>query len=382
MAGLQPRILSATNMKMFMQCLLKFWFNYIKKEKSLDDSIHLRFGSAVHKAMENLGKRLLAGEPLTAELCEEIAQTIPSLAAQYRISDPKMITEAQGFVRDRLYKHNPNYRIISTEMNMLKANLTTDRGVPLTGVIDLLMEMDPNTAVVLDYKTSRMADSVESAKSDIQLSLYSYMIHKLYPQYNHVWLVLDFLRSEPVISERDEIEMNNFEVWLNELWATMGRMTEKDVVPTINGYCPWCGYKHLCHEYASLFSDKVTLTPVIGITSPDEFTGAYIKAKALEKIIANRITELKEWSDRRVAYDGTVKFEDNTHIVSWGQGTRKYYDPTKVLPHLPMDELPKLVNLKNKELEEFSGRRPDLKPIIERAMRTSPSAPRLTTRAK
>lgn len=382
MAGLQPRILSATNIKMFMQCLLKYWFNYIKKEKSLDDSIHLRFGSMVHKAMENLVQRMQAGEPLTVELCESIAQTMPTLAAQYRIADPNLIKEAQGFVRDRLYKHNPNYKIISTEMNFISKKVTTNKGVPLTGIIDLLMEMDSSTAIVLDYKTSRMADTVESAKSDVQLSLYSYVVHKLYPQYNHVWLVLDFLRSEPVVSERDASELDSFEIWLNELWATMGRMTEKDVTATINGYCPWCGFKHLCHEYAQIFKKEVELTPVMGLSSEAEFTTEYIKTKALEKIISNRIQELKDWSDRKVAYDGTVKFENDTHSISWGQGTRKYYDTAKIIPYIPLEELPRMVNIKNKDLEEFSGRRPDLKPIIEQALRVSPSAPRLTMRAK
>jgi len=369
-------------MKMYLQCLLKYWFQYIKKEKSLDDSIHLRFGTAVHSAMEHLGKRLQAGEPLTEQLCEEIAQTIPELAAKHRISDPNMIDEAQKFVRSRLYKHNPNYKIISTELNFLKNKLTTNKGVPFTGVIDLIMEIDPETAIVLDYKTSRMADSVDTARGDIQLSLYDYAVRKMYPQYKHVWLVLEFLRSDPVISERDETERHNFEIWLNELWATMGRLSDKDVAPTINGYCPWCGYKHLCHEYASVFDEQVQLPPVMDITNGAEFATEYAKAKALEKIADNRITELKAWSDRKVAYDGTVQFENDKYIVSWGQGKRTYYEPSKVLPYLPPEDLPSLVTLKNGALEEFSGRRPDLKPIIERAARSAPSAPRLTVRNK
>jgi RecB family exonuclease len=382
MAGLQPYNLSATNIKMFVQCLLKYWFQYIKKEKGLEDSIQLRFGSTVHAAMEELGKRLQAGEPLTAELCEEVAQNVPKHAAENQIGDTELIKEGQQFVRDRLFRHNPNYRVVATEQNFMKRNLTTNTGVPLTGVIDLLLEMAPTTGLVLDYKTSRRADSIAEAKTDVQLSMYDLMISKVYPQYTYVWLVLDFLRSEPVISERSLVERQNFEAWLNQLWIKMGGMKEKDVYPSINEYCPWCKFKHLCTAYEDVLKKDLTVKPIMAIVTPEEFTQEWKLAKALEKIAAGRIDELKNWADSRVANEGVVKFEDDKTIVSWGQSSRKFYDSSKLVGHLPVGDLPRLINFKNAELENYANSRPDLKPVIERAARTTPGAPRLTTRNK
>lgn len=382
MAGLQPYNLSATNIKMFVQCLLKYWYQYVKREKGLEDSVQLRFGSAVHAALEEFGKRLQAGEPLTAQLCEEVALNFPKYAAENQVIDTELIKEGQQFIRDRIYKHNPTYRVVATEQNFMKKNLTTNTGVPLTGVIDLLMEMDPTTGLVVDYKTSRKADSIEEAKTDVQLSMYDLILSKTYPQYTHVWLVLDFLRSEAVISERTPVERANFEAWLNQLWVTMGSMSEKDVKPSINEYCPWCKYKHICKEYEALLKDDLHIKPIMAITTPEEFAAEWKFAKALEKVASGRIDELKNWADVKVAHDGIVKFEDKNTIVSWGQSSRKFYDPSKLIGHLPSTDLPRLINFKNQALEDYANTRPDLKPVIERAVRSTPGAPRLTMRNK
>lgn len=342
----------------------------------------LRFGTTVHSALEELGRRLHSGEPLTVELCEEVAQMVPAFAAQNQIDDAELIKEGQQFVRERYYKHNPEYKVVKTELSFFKMKLTTDQGVPLNGVIDLLMQMDPTTAIVLDYKTSRKADTVAEAKVDIQLSMYDYMISKLYPQYTHIWLVLDFLRSESVISDRTIEERKNFESWLNGLWVTMGNMTEKDVVASVNEYCPWCKYRHMCHEYESLLKDDLKLKPMMVITDPAEFAAEWRLAKVLERAAEGRLHELKSWADKKVAMEGLVQFEDDKSIVSWGQGSRKFYDPNALVGHIPSTDLARLISFKNKDLENYSHTRPDLRPLIERASRTSPGAPRITMRNK
>ena len=307
---------------------------------------------------------------------------MPAYAAQEQIDNAELIKEGQQFIRGRLYKHNPNYRVISTELSFFKMKMTTAKGTPLNGVIDLLLEMDPTTAIVLDYKTSRKADTVAEAKVDVQLSMYDLLISKVYPQYKHIWLALDFLRSETVISDRTLEERQNFEIWLDALWHKMGQMTGADVKANVNEYCPWCQYRKVCKEYEALFKEPLTLKPTMAITDGAEFAEEWKLAKTLEKAAKGRIEELKSWADKKVAMDGTCQFEDDKTIVSWGQGSRKFYDPNALAQHIPASDLPRLVNFKNKDLEDYSHTRPDLRPVIERAARTSPGAPRITMRNK
>jgi RecB family exonuclease len=364
------------------QCTLKYWYRYKAREKAIVDSVPLRFGSAVHKSLDELGKRLMTGEPLTAELCEEFAQDFVKKAATYRISDPTLIKEGQDFIRARLFKHNPNYRVVATEMNYRK-KFTTQRGTPITGIIDLVLEAAPDTAIIVDYKTSRLAKTYAECKTDTQLSMYDLLTSKAYPQYQKIWLALDFVRSEIVITDRTLEERANFEMWLDSMWDALGDMTEKDVKPTINEYCGWCEYKHLCPGYKSALEAEIEIIPAASISEDTVFTKEWKNAKALEKIAKNRVAELKQWANARVNMEGMSKFDGDDATVSWSQSKRTFYDVASLVPHIPSEDLPRLVSISNGSIESYvHNERPDLKPILNQAARTTPASPRITMRKK
>jgi RecB family exonuclease len=381
--SLRPRSLSPTCLDTFTQCCLKFWFRYHTKEQDLGDTEAMRFGSAVHAALEDMGKRIMFGEQLSQQLCEEVALKFVEYAARQRISDPDLLKEGQDLIRARLYRHNPNYPVKATELNFYKLQVTTDKGVPLNGIIDLVQEMAPHTALIVDYKTSRKAKTLNEARVDIQLSMYDYMFSKTHPNYQQIWLALDFLRSEAVITERSLDERNNFEHWLNSMWVAMGDLSEKDVKPTINQYCPWCGYKHLCSAYKQVLDSDIKFTPIQSLTSEEEFTGEWKKIKAVEKIAKSRIFELKAWADGKAALDNLFKFEDNDSIISWKQTSRTVYDASRVIPFIPPEDLYRLVTIKNEALENYIGlERPDLRAAIGNAALSTPGSARMTTRKK
>jgi len=382
--NLRPTKLSPSCIDCFSQCLLKFWYRYHTKEKPVMDNIALRFGSAVHSAMEQLAGRLLRGDSFSAELCEEVAQDFIKLAAKYRISDNALIQEGQDMIRSRFYKHNPNYKIIATELNYSRMKLFTTKGTPLNGIIDLVLEADPNTAIILDYKTSRVAKTIDQCKSDVQLSMYDLMFSKSHPHYVHTWLALDFLRSDVIITDRTLDERQRFELWLDSLWEELGDLHEKDVEPTLNEYCAWCDYKHLCHEYQGVLNHGgIKVTPATALKDDSEFTTEWKKAKALEKMAKSRVDELKEWANARVHMEGLSKFENDESVVSWTQGNRTFYDVQSLVPHIPPQDLARLVSIKNAAIEAYVlHERPDLKSLLDKAARVTPGSPRVTVRNK
>lgn len=382
--SLRPKSLSASGIETYLQCLLKFWYRYHTKEKELGDTTALRFGTTVHAALEALAKKMLTGAPLDAALCESVSKNeLVAAAAAQRISDPAMIKEAQAMVMARMTRHNPTYPIVAAEFSFFKKGITTNRGVPLNGIIDLIQEMAPQVCLIVDYKTSRIAKTPEEAKTDVQLSMYDLLMSKVFPQYQKTWLVLDFLRSEAVISDRNIEERIAFENWLDQLWITMGDQKEKDVVATINKYCPWCGYKHLCHAFKGVLDNDVKLTPVESLTSSAEFTEEWKKAKALEKIAKARVAELKTWANNTVEMEGIFKFEDDESTVSWNQSSRTSYDISMLIPHIPIQDLTRLASFKNEAIVTYvNNERPDLKPLLDKAARTTPTGARMTTKKK
>jgi CRISPR/Cas system-associated exonuclease Cas4 (RecB family) len=381
--NLRPRSeLSPSLIKTYEQCLLKYWYRYHTKEKALPPGIELRFGIAVHSSMEELGHRIAKGEPLTQELCESVAQNFLVYAAKGQITDPALLDEGQQFVRERLYRHNPNYKITGIELRMKKYKVTTNKGVPLNGIVDLSMEMDPSTAIILDYKTSRRALTLPEAKSDIQLSQYDLMYSKLFGQYQKIWLAIDYLRSSVVVTDRHPEERQKFEDWINALWEAMGDLREADVTPNLNGFCPWCEYRHICSEYKSATQGEIQVKPPVAITTEEEFTTEWKKAKALENIAKQRAIELRSWADHKVTVEGQVEFSDKDTVVAWTQGTNTSYDVQTLLQHVPPEDLHKVLKANNQDINRYMKERPDLRPLIETAARKSPGSPRMMTRSK
>lgn len=374
--------LSATSIDTFYQCLLKYWFRYFSGEKPLEDSLALRFGTAVHAALEVLGKRLQKGEPLTEQLLEACVQDFISYAAKYRISESDTITEGIKFIRARMTRHNPAYRILDVELNFSKKQIFTPNGTPLGGKLDLVLEADPYTAIIIDYKTSKRAKTEVEAKTDIQLSMYDYMFTRSFPQYEKVWLIFDYLRQGVVITDRDEYSRIEFEKQLDAIWHAMGELKREDMLPTINVFCPWCDFRHLCSEYQTAISAEVQTKPIQNIANTEEFTSEWRLAKALEKIADNRLDELKQWAHAKVQEEGTTAFKGKGTQVSWTQSSRTTIDPALLIPHIPTADLVRLVSFKKGELESYiENERPDLKVFLEQAYQLTPGAPRISTKA-
>lgn len=70
-------------------------------------------------------------------------------------------------------------------------------GVPVRGVIDLLVEIDEETIEIVDYKTGRSL-SYNAAFKDAQVRIYGKVISQMFPQYKYVMVTLWFLKKNPV----------------------------------------------------------------------------------------------------------------------------------------------------------------------------------------
>jgi len=114
-------------------------------------------------------------------------------------------------------------------------------GVPVHGKIDLVVEDNPDTIEVIDYKTGKSMSYNEAAK-DPQVRTYGAVIRKLYPQYKYVMVTLHYLRKIPVtvpLSAKDD------ELTILSLQRAAKQITENTdpsrVTPSKWGFpCDWC----------------------------------------------------------------------------------------------------------------------------------------------
>jgi len=114
-------------------------------------------------------------------------------------------------------------------------------GVKVRGVIDLVVEDDPETLEICDYKTGKSM-SYDKAAVDPQVRTYGAIARKLWPQYKYILVTLHYLRKYPVtipLSPEDD------EWTIKSLQRAQKQIEENicpsRVTPSKWGFpCDWC----------------------------------------------------------------------------------------------------------------------------------------------
>ena len=103
-------------------------------------------------------------------------------------------------------KDNPGGKVIGIEAPTREGadpdapNLTWGLGedgdpIKMNGFIDLVVEYDEETLLVVDYKTGYSVPDHDKFMKDLQPRMYSYAAKKMYPEYKYHWVQFDYFRS-------------------------------------------------------------------------------------------------------------------------------------------------------------------------------------------
>ena len=254
--------LSASRIKTNKQCPMKYFIEYhLGVPETKEGNIYTHKGSAVHEALElwvnavlglteraeiDYNKTLLeyykesklwmldtrrpdkGGDPYPQEKnCESCPFATKDSKCQiadipYSIVDgcPRGNYEADlALVEGAI--HNEDFPVLKTDKNgnFVKNILAAEQsfnleveGVPVRGVIDLVVEEDEDTIEIVDYKTGRSM-SYNAASVDAQVRIYGKVIGLMYPQYKYVMVTLWFLKKYPVTvaitPEMDELTVKS-----------------------------------------------------------------------------------------------------------------------------------------------------------------------------
>ena len=197
---MRERPLSASSVKTYLQCLLKYYYHYEDKKPREGKSGPLAFGIAIHRALEYLhGAVSQTGESPGPKLYDEVLKLFMQEATANGLDDASIYQEGRDMLISRLDGIDPQEKILGLE---LEFHLKTPAGTPYTGSIDKLIELDEETVVIVDYKTSRMALSQGEADTDIQMSMYDLAVSELFPQYKTIICAFDYLRLSEVVTHR------------------------------------------------------------------------------------------------------------------------------------------------------------------------------------
>lgn len=132
---------------------------------------------------------------------------IEKVMARYEAIWPKVLKDKEG--KEIGFEYGYNIPVSGTE-------------VPMIGFIDLILEEDPETIHVIDYKAGKHTQSYADCRDDIQVKMYSLAcrrefiddIHKKGYQYKNVMLTFDYFRGQPVTIAFSKEEDAETEVFL------------------------------------------------------------------------------------------------------------------------------------------------------------------------
>lgn len=175
----------------YIHCSLKYKFQYVQQRPVERISSALPFGKAIHSILEIYYRELKKnGRPPALDklltLLEEglILQidnsTVPIIYKKEAPDKESLIEMGIGLIKAFYQNVDLNgMEIVDVELP-LSARLFDENGQPmdfkLFGVIDLLLRDKTNNFIIVDHKTSKNKKSQADIDSDMQQTIYSYLL--------------------------------------------------------------------------------------------------------------------------------------------------------------------------------------------------------------
>lgn len=243
--------ISASQLNTYCDCSLKYKFQYIDKIEKPKESIHLHYGSAIHKAIEELNKSLIESKIDIEDFLQ--------------VFHNEFSPHCNGFFDEKLYnigidaliKYYRGY--IDYEVLMTEQEFSVDyKGETIVGVIDAVIKQK-NKILVVDYKTSKEPYDSFKIKTSIQLSLYSYAFRELLKQGIlgkkrkedgiAYWVLLKDYKNLIGDVKIHKTTIKNY----NRLFYILDEFIgNKQYLPNYQSIsCKWCDYKKECLSFKS-----------------------------------------------------------------------------------------------------------------------------------
>jgi len=374
--------LSATRIGSFLRCKLKYWFQYHKRLPKVSNP-SFKLGLACHESLEMAGGIWMEKEQFTKNDIKKILEHYDKVSVREGIDDMSIHIEGKELVKNRLNSFLSGTKLLGLETKFGfgkgSMDISTKDGVPLVGAIDKVEEIDEDTLLIVDYKTSKTAPTPDQLKTDVQLSIYDLVAQQLWPGYKRVILSLDLLKSDVVYTYRTVEERKEFEKYLTIIHNEMVEFTKKEAKADLNIFCPWCDYKDYCETYEKACQkSNYEFLPIVNY-SDEQLVKEWNEIKSVSKILDSRERELAMVLMEKIKQtSANIMGEDLEVYVR--QNSRTTYDLDTVHKLVPPDDFAKLVGINKKSVERYLNSNPAIKEKVISTSTTNYTKPFLSTK--
>ncbi|MDF2423591.1 MAG: PD-(D/E)XK nuclease family protein, partial [Nitrosopumilus sp.] len=233
--------LSASSVKTYKECPLKFKFNKILSVPTKGKT-YFDLGSAVHKVAELVTKKQIEGIEPTEKLAFDILEkewrsdtyeTKTKEKQDYELAKQMVITFLEWA------KSNPNKPTDVEKMFKIKIG-----DVPFIGFIDRVEVTPEGDYEVVDFKTGYNYENKKSIREDYQMNVYALGVEKVYGKLPKK-ASLFYIKKEKFVTY--EIDAEQVESVRNTIESKVKSILAEEFEPTPGfSTCNWCDYTPIC----------------------------------------------------------------------------------------------------------------------------------------
>lgn len=368
---MEIRGLSATGIRDYLQCVLKIVFRHNREIPSIKND-HAKIGIAVHEALEQFTRRMLAKKSFPDPSDYEFAISVfMNSATEEGLQDMGFYTDGKVMVTEFIDRYDPSEEIVDVE-HFFK--IATPDDVPIVGAMDKVRKLNDDTIEIVDYKTSRTALTAWQLKDDIQLSMYDLAASIIWPEYSNRILTLDYVRiNKTVSSYRTEEQREIFRKFLVSIWHQMNKLNDEEARGRINNLCGWCDYKTYCPAYSDFVQSQDLKLPQLSDMEDADFLEHWTHVSNMKNTLEARQREMKMIASERAVRGETISCESKELYST--QAARTNYEIEDVVEIIPEEDLFSVLNVNKSKLDRYVKDRPDLRDPLSKIAKVSYNAP-------
>ena len=235
--------LSASSMKTYEQCPLKYYYNYIEKapRKQWD---HFDLGNLCHKALEIFHQKYIEEGTAKGSLSKLMSYSFTEARKSFKKLNDKILGEAKKLLSDYL-------KIVSMSGMPLVRGVETsfkfhvNENILIRGYLDRVDVMKDGRFHIVDYKTTKNTKYLEP----FQLLIYGLWLKHTYPHVDNFKASYVLLRHK---SKTKSYEFNSNDIKACEkkiikFAEKINTSIENDIwVPIPTRLCDWCDFQSIC----------------------------------------------------------------------------------------------------------------------------------------
>lgn len=246
--------LSFSRLHRFEQCPKSFQLAYIER-RPVEGPVPepLRFGKAVHAALEHLYREVITQEHVGDLDASRLAALYAEAWKREGLQGLALFTEGTQMLDAYAQRSVDFHNILGVEQEFrLQVGPFT-----VLGFIDRVDRLDDETIEIVDYKTNRQLFTREEVDGSLQLALYEIAARRIWPWAKKVKLTFEMLRHGLRQSTSRTPEQLGATLRYVE---TMGHVTEEasDFPARIGSHCATCDQRSNCLAYADALRGQQT----------------------------------------------------------------------------------------------------------------------------